>query len=156
MAKLFPYNPTMLAEALRRIEDGTDHGNQVQRPDFDPRERRESEKEAANGRKAEVFHAVLERQGYTWWPAREVQARAVAAGTERIVMPGEAAPVTEGQWRNGKLRSAFTETDVLAMFQTPEDFARWARRRRRELRLMADPRVSKAERRIALARVQSG
>ena len=143
MPKIFNYDEGALKEALDRIKSGTDAGSEDPRPSVDPRERRELIAQAGGPRKAEQFATVLEAHGFVWYPAQlmPLDVGAAAAGQEH-----------EGQWRNRRARLAFTPTDLLAQFDSPEDLDRWARQKARERRLMADPNVSKAERRIALSK----
>ncbi len=152
MAKMFhKYDAGAMAKAMERIRDGADHGSQVQRPQFDPRERAELLRRASDGKSPEAMRRVLEHHGFRFYPAELVAEAALMAGTEMVTAPGEAAPEVEGQWRHTGLRLALTPSDLVANYASHEDLDRWVKREKLERRLTR-ARVGKAERRLVVAR----
>jgi len=152
MAKIFhKFDPARLREGLARIRDNLDVGERNMRPKFDPRERADQERQAADGKDLGGFTQVLERHGFRWYPPVVVARQAALAGTSMVVLPGEAAPAVEGQWRSRRWGWAFTPGDLVGGFAAPEDLDRHLRREALARRMQAR-RVGKGERRVALAR----
>jgi len=152
MAKIFhKFDPARLREGLARIRDNLDVGQRPMRPKFDPRERADQERQAADGKDVGGFAQVLERHGFRWYPPVVVARQAALSGTSMVVLPGEAAPAVEGQWRSRKWRMAFTPGDLTGGFSGPGALEEHLRKEALARRLQARG-VAKAERRIALAR----
>ena len=143
MPKIFNFDEGALREAMNRIKAGTDAGSVDQRPAFDLLEHADVVARVADCRKAEAYARAMEAHGFVWWPPERVP---VNVGSAAAGLPHE------GQWRNARAKMAFTPTDLLAQFLTPEDFDRWATGKKLERQLMANRSVSKAERRVALQR----
>ena len=143
MAKMF-IQPGSVERILDRIRRGVDHGAVEQRPAFDPRERADAEKRTADGRSVEAYRSALEAHEFRWFPAARMLARALTTGMG-------AGPAVEGQWRSKICGGmAFSPSDLLSLFKTPEDLARWLKRETLKHRLLARRDVSKVERRVAL------
>jgi hypothetical protein len=108
-----------LEKTLDRIKQGTDYGTDAVRP-FDPKQAKEWQEELAEGKSAEIYRQCLESHGFVWWPLSRLQAQA---------LPGVML-LTEGQWRNLRLKPAlaFTPKDLTSGFPTgPESLDRFIR-----------------------------
>jgi hypothetical protein len=153
VARIFKYDQAAVDRALARIHDGVDHGSQDQRPVFDPKERAEALARAADGRTPESFQTVLRHYGFRFYAPAHVARVAAERGLAPMGMPGEASPEVEGQWRSKRFLggTAFTPSDLIANFSSPEAFDAWARKMELKQKLERR-RVGKAEIRIATSR----
>jgi hypothetical protein len=102
-------------QTLERIRQGTDHGNEKLRPDFDPKLAKDVAEHFIRGRKIDAYRPALERAGFTFYHPSQLPP--LAGGGPRL----------EGEWRNARMRLAFTDRDILGSsdFSNPQEFAEW-------------------------------
>ena len=98
-----------------RIRRGADVGSDL-RPRFDPKDRADVREAFAQGRDPADYHQSLEYHGFSYIPPHRL-------GPER----NGKMPV-EGKWAHYGLRFAFTESDLITQFRSPEDFDVFIRR----------------------------
>jgi len=111
-----------------RIERKLDYGYENQRPDFDPKQAKEFLDALGQGKDDEAYRQCLEYHGFRWYPLEQI----IASD-----LPG-AAGKKEGEWRNGRLKLAFTPRDLATGFPMgPESLDRYLRERKAEAKVAA-------------------
>lgn len=122
MAKRPKFDQAEFLRTLDRMKEGSDLGEGILAPAFDPKQALEITEAAIAGRKIEDYKPALENNGFTFYPAN------------RLPLWSTGAPRREGEWRNTRLQLAFAEKEVLAWFRSPEDFANWVDAHRTSMR----------------------
>jgi len=100
---------------MDRVVTKLDYGVQDQRPGIDEQQRREFLAEHSDGKTDESFRQALSYHGFVWWPVERL-----------ALLPGPLK--TEGEWRNDKLKLAYTPSDLTTGWPGgPEAFDRYIR-----------------------------
>jgi len=114
--------------AIERVRAGKDRSTGGK---IDPQDRKEAEADIVAGRDRDPsrWRAVMERFGFTWSEAQQLNAT-IGPQSAHANLPGAPElywhrPHKEGQWRSAKYKMAFTLRDLAANFETPERFATW-------------------------------
>lgn len=112
----------------QRIEKRLDYGMTNQRPELDVKQQKEFLDALGQGKTDEPYRQCLRYHGFNWYSLEQI----IASG-----LPGSAGK-TEGEWRNGKLKLAFTPRDLATGFPTgPEALDRYLRDRKIEAQVAA-------------------
>jgi hypothetical protein len=127
------FDAEAFGRTLARMAQEQDHGSTNPRPLFDGQLHKDVVDDAIHGRKIADYRTALEAGGFAWYPPASLPAW------------NTGQPRTEGEWRNPKLRLAFTASEITARFETPEVFFQWLEHHRLKLRAarlgLALPRV---------------
>lgn len=109
---------------LERLAREQGYGDGNLRPDFDLKEFHERTREAADGLKIEDYRQCLDNQRMRFVPAK------------RLGFYPDGRPHQEGLWFHPDLhlQIAFTDRDLLTLFQGPQDLWEWIERRKLEYR----------------------
>lgn len=99
---------------MARLGSNADQGKPV--PGFDPVLHRDVIADSIKGRKIVDYKIALESMGFRFIPP------------DKLTRYPSGEPHTEGEWRNPRLRMAFTEHEVLAWFASSEEFVTWVQR----------------------------
>ena len=100
---------------MDRVVQKLDYGYENQRPAIDEKQRQEFLAEHGDGKSDEAFRQALSYHGFVWWPVERL-----------ALLPGPLK--TEGEWRNDKLKLAYTPNDLTTGWPGgPEDFDRFLR-----------------------------
>lgn len=125
---------------MDRVASKLDYGYEDPRPALDTKQQREFLEEASQGKNDEPYRQALEHHGFKWYPLEKL-----------ALMPGTTLK-TEGEWRNDRLKLAYTPRDLTTGFpQGPEQFDRYLREEKMRLQV-SKGRVSKADFRKRIAR----
>jgi hypothetical protein len=91
---------------------------------IDPYDRRQAEADIVRGRDRDpdVWRQIMERTGFAWFDPHRMNRE---VGPMIGLDDGVARLHTEGQWRCGARRMAFTIKELCANFGSPERFAMW-------------------------------
>lgn len=113
-----------------RIERRLDYGMENQRPELDVKQQKEFLDALGQGKTDEPYRQCLQYHGFNWYPLEQI----IASDLPVAVTAGK----TEGEWRNGKLKLAFTPRDLATGFPMgPESLDRFLRERKVELQVAA-------------------
>lgn len=100
---------------MDRVTQKLDYGVTNPRPDIDEKQRQEFLAEHGDGKTDEAFHQALKYHGFVWWTLERL-----------ALLPGPLK--TEGEWRNDKLKLAYTPSDLTTGWPGgPEAFDRFVR-----------------------------
>lgn len=100
---------------MDRVVQKLDYGYENQRPTIDPKQQAEFLAEHGGGKTDERFHQALGYHGFVWWTVDRL-----------ALLPGPLK--TEGEWRNDRMKLAYTPNDLTTGWPAgPEAFDRFIR-----------------------------
>lgn len=116
------------ALTMDRIRQRLDYGVENQRPELDLKQQKEFLDGLGQGATDEAFRQSLLYHGFHWYPLEQI----IASG-----LPGTAHK-TEGEWRSGKLKLAFTPRDLATGFpRGPEQLDKFLREHKLAMKVTA-------------------